>query len=130
MRCAVAEFRKDGDGARSTCRLQIEIAERAVLNENPGAVQIIAKVAGCSWATAKALLLMRVAERKMSKMDLKRARANFEHLERRTAQRVLKFYEARRNMLAHAGATITASETAKLEAMIGVGADLVRLPDL
>lgn len=97
----------------------IEIAERAVLNENPGAVQIIAKVAGCSWATAKALLLMRVAERKMSKMDLERARANFEHLERRTAQRVLEFYEARRNMLAHAGATITASETAKLEAMMG-----------
>jgi hypothetical protein len=62
---------------------------------------------------------MTVAERKMSKMDLERARANFEDLERRTAQRVLEFYEARRNMLAHAGATITAKEAAKLEAMVG-----------
>jgi uncharacterized protein (DUF2336 family) len=96
----------------------IEIAERAVLNENPGAVQIIAKAAGCSWATAKALLLMTVAERKMSKMDFERARANFEHLERRTAQRVLEFYEARRNMLAHADPTITIGEAAKLEAMM------------
>ena len=99
------------------CR--IEIAERAMLNENPGVVQVIAKAAGCSWATVKALLLMTVAERRMSKMDLERARDNFERLERATAQRVLEFYEARRNMLAHAGATITASETAKLEAMMG-----------
>lgn len=97
----------------------IEVAERAVLNENPGAVQIIAKAAGCSWATAKALLLMTVAERKMSKMDLERARENFEQLERRTAQRVLQFYEARRNMLAHSGPTITSSEAVKLEAMVG-----------
>jgi uncharacterized protein (DUF2336 family) len=97
----------------------IEIAERAVLNENPGAVQVVAKAAGCSWATAKALLLMTVAERKMSKMDLERARANYEHLERRTAQRVLEFYESRRNMLAHTDPAITSGEAAKLEAMMG-----------
>jgi uncharacterized protein (DUF2336 family) len=96
----------------------IEIAERAVLNENPGAVQVLAKAAGCSWATAKALMLMTVAERKMSKPDLERARANFEQLERRTARRVLEFYEARRSTLANAGSTITASETSKLEAMM------------
>ncbi|WP_024515704.1 DUF2336 domain-containing protein [Bradyrhizobium sp. Tv2a-2] len=103
--------------ALAGCR--IEVAERAVLNENPGAAQIIAKAAGCSWATAKALLLMTVAERKMSKADLERARANFEQLEQRTARRVMEFYEARRNMFAHASPTITAGETAKLEAMMG-----------
>jgi uncharacterized protein (DUF2336 family) len=96
----------------------IEIAERAVLNENPGAVQVIAKAAGCSWTTVKELLLMAVAERNMSKADLERARDNFEKLEQRTARRVLEFYEARRNMLAHASAAITAGETAKLEAMM------------
>ena len=98
---------------------KIEIAERAILNENPGAVQIIARAAGCSWATVKALLLMTVAERKMSNAELDRARANFEGLELRTARRVLEFYEARRNMLAHASPTITTGETAKLEAMVG-----------
>jgi uncharacterized protein (DUF2336 family) len=97
----------------------IEVAERALLNENPGAVQIIAKAAGCSWATAKALLLMTVAERKMSKLELERARVNFEELDRRTAQRVMEFYEARRNMLAHASPTITSGEAATLEAMMG-----------
>jgi uncharacterized protein (DUF2336 family) len=76
----------------------IEIAERAILNENPGAVQVIAKAAGCSWATAKALLLMTAADRKMSKKDLDRARRNFEQLETRTAKRVIECYDARRNV--------------------------------
>jgi hypothetical protein len=75
----------------------IEMAERAVLNANPGVVQIIAKAAGCSWATVKSLLLMRAADRKMSKMDLDRARENYERLETRTAKRVIEFYQARRN---------------------------------
>jgi uncharacterized protein (DUF2336 family) len=78
-------------------RCPIEMAERAVLNENPGVVQVIAKAAGCSWATVKSLLLMRVADRRLSKMDLDRARETFERLETRTAKRVLEFYDARRN---------------------------------
>jgi len=32
------------------------MVERAVLKANPGTVQVIAKVAGCSSATAKVLL--------------------------------------------------------------------------
>ena len=112
------DFEKTVTALAALAGCGIEVAERAVLNENPGAVQIIAKAAGCSWATAKALLLMTVAERKMSKMDLEHARENFEQLERRTAQRVLEFYEARRNTLAHASPTITSGEAAKLEAMM------------
>jgi uncharacterized protein (DUF2336 family) len=75
----------------------IEVAERAVLNENPGVVQVLAKAGGCSWATVKALLLMTAADRRMSSKDLDLAQENFERLETRTAKRVLEFYEARRN---------------------------------
>jgi uncharacterized protein (DUF2336 family) len=75
----------------------IEMAERAILNENPGVVQVVAKVAGCSWITVKALLVMTVANRWMSEADLDRARENFERLETQTAKRVLEFYDARRN---------------------------------
>jgi uncharacterized protein (DUF2336 family) len=75
----------------------IEMAERAILSENPGVVQVIAKAAGCSWTTVKALLLMTAADRTMSKADLDRARKNFERLEIATARRVLEFYDARRN---------------------------------
>jgi len=79
-------------------RCPIEVAERAVLNENPGVIQIVAKAAGCTWVTVKALLLMRAANRSMAKADLDRARENYERLEIRTAQRVLEFYEGRRNL--------------------------------
>jgi hypothetical protein len=75
----------------------IEMAERAILNENPGVVQVIAKAAGCSWATVKALLLMTAADRRMSKADLDRAREDYERLETQTARRVLEFYEERRD---------------------------------
>jgi uncharacterized protein (DUF2336 family) len=94
----------------------IEMAERAVLNENPGAVQILAKAAGCSWATVKVLLLMNAADRRMSKMDLERAREHFEQLETRTAKRVLEFYDARRNARAIASPPIVPRASANLEA--------------
>ena len=75
----------------------IEMAERAILNENPGVVQVIAKAAGCSWSTVKALLLMTAADRRMSEKDLNRSRDDYERLEAQTAKRVLEFYEARRD---------------------------------
>lgn len=84
--------------ALACCR--IEMTERAILHDNPGVVQIVAKAAGCSWATVRALLLMTVADRRMSKIDLDRARKNFEQLETQTAKRVLEVYDARRNVRA------------------------------
>jgi len=97
----------------------IEIVERAVLNENPGAVQIIAKAANCSWATVKALLLMAAAERKMSRMDLDRARENFERLEIGTARRVLDFYETRRGSGSSARQPIAPMESSGPVAAVG-----------
>ena len=76
-------------------RCPIEVAERAVLNEDTGALQVVAKAAGCSWATVKSLLLMRAADRRLSKIDLDHARENFERLEIRTAKRVLQLKRRR-----------------------------------
>jgi uncharacterized protein (DUF2336 family) len=87
----------------------IEVAERAVLNENPGAVQVVAKAAGCSWATVKSLLVMRAAGRQLSKKELAHARENFERLEARTAKRVLEFYNSRRQYRA-AGSSVVIPE--------------------
>jgi uncharacterized protein (DUF2336 family) len=95
----------------------IEMAERAVLNENPGVVQVVAKAAGCSWATVRALLLMTAADRRMSKMDLDRARENFERLETQTAKRVLEFYDARRNVPTVASLPIVAGLPANAAAL-------------
>lgn len=90
----------------------IETAERAILHENPGVVQIIAKAAGCSWATVKALLLMRAADRRMSEKDIAEAREDFERLETSTAKRVLDFHRKRRNMRGEASAPVVAGAEA------------------
>ena len=95
----------------------IELAERAVLNANPGPLQVIAKVARCSWATAKALLRMDVADRRMSTSDIDRARVNFDALEWKTAKRVLEFYEARRN--AQSPPPIAPGQSAEIHALAG-----------
>jgi uncharacterized protein (DUF2336 family) len=76
----------------------IETAERALLHENPGVTLVLAKAAGCSWATAKLVLLIDAAGRRMSSEDLERARESFERLQPRTAKRVLEFYGTRRSM--------------------------------
>ena len=99
-------------------RCPIETAERAVLNENPGVVQVLAKAAGCSWATVRSLLVMTAADRRMSKTDLAQARENFERLEARTAKRVLEFYEARRNERAVACPAIAPMPSANPAALI------------
>lgn len=102
-------------------RCPVEVAERAVLNENPGAVQVVAKAAGCAWVTVKALLLMRAANRMMSRTDLDRARENYERLEARTAKRVLEFYDSRRNPGAVTSPSIVPEASANLEASTANG---------
>lgn len=97
----------------------IEMAERAILNENPGVVQVLAKAAGCSWATVKALLLMRAADRRMSEKDLARAREDFERLETRTAKRVLEFYHERRNVRTFASPPMVPRASANPAALMG-----------
>jgi uncharacterized protein (DUF2336 family) len=95
----------------------IEMAERAILNDNPGMVQIVAKAAGCSWPTVKALLLMRAAGRSMSKMDLDRLRENYERLEAQTAKRVLEIYDARRNIPVVPGPPVAPRASANVAAI-------------
>jgi uncharacterized protein (DUF2336 family) len=97
----------------------IEMAERAVLHENPGVVQILGKAAGCSWTTVKAVLLIKAAGRMMSAADLDLARENFEKLEARTARRVLDVYTARRNAPTVASPPVVPEASEDLQALIG-----------
>lgn len=101
-------------------RCPIEATERAVLNKNPGAVQVIAKAAGCSWATVKSLLLMRAADRQLSNADLDRERENFERLETRTAKRVLEFHDARRNATTVANLPVVSKPTENSAALAAI----------
>jgi uncharacterized protein (DUF2336 family) len=77
------------------CHISIDVVERALLDPGPEIALILAKVAGLSSTTAKAILLLRAADRGLSAQDLELALATFNRLQAETARRVLSFYEAR-----------------------------------
>jgi uncharacterized protein (DUF2336 family) len=73
----------------------VELVERALLDKSSDIVLILAKAADCSRATAKALLMMSVADRGMSAHDVETALASYERLSVPTARRVVRYYAKR-----------------------------------
>jgi uncharacterized protein (DUF2336 family) len=77
------------------CDSPIDVVERALLDPGAEIVLILAKVAGLSATTTKAILLLRAADRGMSAKDLDQALASFNRLQPDTARRVLGFFRTR-----------------------------------
>lgn len=77
------------------CDTPIDVVERALLDPGAEIILILAKVAGLSSTTTKALLLLRATDRGMSPGDLDNALASFEKLQDDTARRVLGFFRTR-----------------------------------
>lgn len=77
------------------CGVESDIVERALFAPGSDILVILAKLAGFSWATAKAILLLKAAERGLAEHDLDHAKASFERVQSATARDVLGFYRAR-----------------------------------
>ena len=77
------------------CDTPIDVVERALLDPGAEIVLILAKVAGLSSTTTKAILLLRAADRGMSAKDLEHALSSFSRLQPDTARRVLGFFRTR-----------------------------------
>jgi uncharacterized protein (DUF2336 family) len=77
------------------CGLEIDVVERALLDQSHELALIIAKLAGLSSTTAKAILLLKATERAMSAQDLDQAMMSYGRLQSETARRVLGFYRTR-----------------------------------
>ncbi|HVY59368.1 MAG TPA: DUF2336 domain-containing protein [Xanthobacteraceae bacterium] len=77
-------------------RFPVDLVERALLDADPELVLILAKAAGCSRTTAKAIMTMQAADRGLSVNDVEQALLKFDRLNARTARRVIKFYNERR----------------------------------
>src|SRR5215469_4191692 len=60
--------------------LPIDIVERALLDKGTDMILILAKAAGCSWSTAKAMLTMHTAGRSLSALDIENAFKSYELL--------------------------------------------------
>jgi uncharacterized protein (DUF2336 family) len=96
MRAHAQDFEKTVVALALFGRLPIDLVERALLDERPDMVLILAKAAGCSRTTTKAVLLMQAAGRGMSDADMEQALASFDRLSTKTAKRVLEFYDRRK----------------------------------
>jgi uncharacterized protein (DUF2336 family) len=79
------------------CGLPIEVIESTFQGDNSDMCLVIARAAGLSWPTAKQILLLQSTAGSLSEQDLARAKDNFEKLQPATAQRVVRFYQVRKN---------------------------------
>jgi uncharacterized protein (DUF2336 family) len=89
--------------------LPIEIVERALLDKGTEMILILAKAAGCSWTTTKAMLTMHAADRGLSKQEIEGALKSYERLSQATARRLVKFYERRSKLSAAENAVARAT---------------------
>jgi Uncharacterised protein conserved in bacteria (DUF2336) len=101
---AAQEFEKTVFALAKLGRFPIDLVERALLQESEEMVLLLAKASGCSWATARQLLLMQAAKRDMKPDDLFRSFERFDRLSVETARRVVQFHERRAKRRAEANA--------------------------
>jgi uncharacterized protein (DUF2336 family) len=88
------------------CNVELDAVERALQDRGHEIALILAKLAGFSSTTAKAILLLKTADRGISAQDLDNALRTYEKLQIDTARRVLGFYRMR---LKNRGATLAAA---------------------
>lgn len=77
------------------CGIELDAVERALHDRGHEIALIMAKLAGFSSTTAKALLLLKTQDRGISAQDLDNALRTYEKLQVDTARRVLGFYRTR-----------------------------------
>jgi uncharacterized protein (DUF2336 family) len=77
------------------CLVPIDVVDRLMGGDRPDPVLILCKSAGWAWPTAKTLILARPGSKGASSIGLDTAFSNFERLSPATAQRVMRFWQAR-----------------------------------
>jgi len=88
-------FEETAVGLSLLCEAEINVVERALLSHGSEVLLILIKLAGFSWTTAKAILLLSTSDRGMSTHDFDNALASFGRLNVETARKVLSFYNTR-----------------------------------
>jgi uncharacterized protein (DUF2336 family) len=91
------------------CGVELDAVERALHDRGHEIALILAKLAGFSSTTAKAILLLKTADRGISAQDLDNALRTYEKLQIETARRVLGFYRTRLRTQGHASPTLAAA---------------------
>ncbi len=92
---AAHDFERAAVALSTLGEFPIDLVERALNDKAPDLVLVLAKAADCCRVTARALLTMRSADRRLSPMDIDQALLNFDRLQASTARRALEFYRMR-----------------------------------
>jgi uncharacterized protein (DUF2336 family) len=77
------------------CAVPIDVVDRLMGGDRPDPVLILCKAAGWDWTTARAVIVARPGGKGTSTQALDAAFSNFERLSPATAQRVMRFWQAR-----------------------------------
>jgi uncharacterized protein (DUF2336 family) len=77
-------------------KVPISVADRVVSGARPDPVLILCKAAGLGWPTVKAIFMAQPGQRATSNEAFDEAFANYGSLSASTAQRVVRFWQARR----------------------------------
>jgi uncharacterized protein (DUF2336 family) len=89
------QFEETVAALSALCAVPIETVDRLMCGERPDPVLILCKAAGFDWSSTCAVMEMRQGDKGLSQQVLDDSRANFERLSRSTAQRVVRFWQAR-----------------------------------
>jgi hypothetical protein len=77
------------------CVVPIDVVDRLMGGDRPDPILILCKSAGWEWPTVKTLIMARPGNGGASSAGLDTAFSNFERLSPATAQRVMRFWQAR-----------------------------------
>lgn len=77
------------------CVVPIDVVDRLMGGDRPDPILILCKSAGWEWPTVKTLIMARPGNKGASSTGLDTAFTNFERLSPATAQRVMRFWQAR-----------------------------------
>jgi uncharacterized protein (DUF2336 family) len=98
----VQDFEKTAVALARLGVFSVDLVERALLDEGEDMVLLLAKAAGCSWTTARELLLMYAANRSPNAEDMNRSFERYKKLSQETARNIVDFYERRMSLRAEA----------------------------
>ena len=76
-------------------RFPVDLVERALVDEGADMVLILARAADCSWATAKELLQMQAAGRRLTEADLAQANKRYNKVSVDVARSIFEFHRER-----------------------------------
>lgn len=89
------EFEKVAIALARLGRFPLDLVERALVDEGADMVLILARAADCSWATAKELLQMQAAGRRLTEADLAQAQKRYSGFSVDVARSVIDFHRDR-----------------------------------